>query len=226
MIKKSNILAFDTSTAMCTVALMVRGEIFSCEEILEQRHAERILPMIEDLLAQAKISLSDLDAIAFGCGPGSFIGVRIATGVVQSLAFAQDLPVIPVSSLQALAQNAFKKTGAKKIAAGWDARMEAIYWGLFEERNGFMESIKPEALSKPEDIQISSDFIAVGNAWFAYQNKLSKEFHPLKLEEELYPNAISILEIALEKFSQGLSVSPLQAEPVYLRDDVAKKSVK
>lgn len=223
MNNKPKILAFDTSTAMCTVALKMGDEIFSSEEILEQRHAERILPMIEDLLAQVKISLSELDAIAFGCGPGSFIGVRIATAVVQSLAFAQDLPVIPVSSLQALAQRAFKQLGAKKIVAGWDARMEAIYWGLFQEHEGLMESVLPEALSKPLDIQVSSDYLAVGNAWMSYQNQLSSEFQAVRVNEEFYPSAVSILEIATKKFLDGQTISAVLAEPVYLRDDVAKR---
>jgi tRNA threonylcarbamoyladenosine biosynthesis protein TsaB len=190
------------------------------------RHAERILPMIESLLLSAKIKPNDLEAIAFGCGPGSFIGLRLATAVAQSLAFAQDLPVIPVSSLQALAQHAFQKTGAKKIVAGWDARMLAIYWGLFEERNGFMESLKPEALSKPEEIQVSTDFLAVGNAWQAYEDNLIADFQAIRASEEFYPNAISLLEIASEKFLRGEGISPLNAEPIYLRNDVAKKSAR
>jgi tRNA threonylcarbamoyladenosine biosynthesis protein TsaB len=218
------ILSFDTATPMCTVGLRARGEVFLSEEILAQRHAECILPMIEALLQRANISLADLDALAFGCGPGGFIGARIATGVAQGIAFAQDLPVIPVSSLQILAQHAFSKTGARKIAAGWDARMQAIYWGLFEEREGLMQPVQEELLSKPWEIQIASDYLAVGNAWDTYSAELSEHFPARHQTEEFYPNAISLLELGCEKFLKGEFISPLEAEPVYLRDEVATKA--
>lgn len=221
--KPSTILAFDTATAMCSVALQAGDAFFLCEEIMPQKHAECILPMIEKLLLQAKIVLSDLDAIAFGCGPGSFIGVRIATAVAQSLTFAHDLPLISVSSLQALAQNAFQKNGAAKIAAAWDARMQAIYWGLFQEENGLMQPLQNELLSKPEEIQISADFLAVGNAWEAYRDHFSENFNARNSAEEFYPSAAAILKIAEYKLQKNEIISPLLVEPVYLRDDVARK---
>lgn len=224
MNKASNILALDTSSALCTLALSRGDTLFSSEALLEQAQAEHILPMIDALLSQANMRLSDLKAIAFGRGPGSFIGLRLATAVAQSLAFALDLPVIPVSSLQSLAQGAFKKTGAQKIVAAWDARMQAIYWGLFEERNGFMISCEPESLSKPEAISVSQDFLAVGNAWQIYQTSLGPDFQAKPASELFYPDAVSILDIARVEFSQGKGIAPGLAEPLYLRNDVAKKA--
>lgn len=115
-----NILCFDTATDACTAALQIGDSVFSRFEIAPRMHAQLLLPMIQELITDAKIKLSDLNAIAFGCGPGSFMGVRLATGMAQGLAFGLSIPVMNVSTLQVIAQAAFEKTGAKKIVSGWD----------------------------------------------------------------------------------------------------------
>lgn len=222
VIMQHKFLAFDTSTPYLSVALCDGEQIYLHEELANQRHAELILTVIDTLLVQANMTFKELDAIAFGAGPGSFIGVRIATGVAQGIAFAHDLPVIPIISLQTLAQTAFEKTGESKILAGWDARMDAIYWGLYEAKDGIMQPILEPTLSAPEKIMLENNsVVAVGNAWNIYKNSLSQN---LKISEtEFYPSAKNMLTLANHYWQKNQQIPPEKAEPCYLRDDVAKK---
>ncbi len=218
------ILAFDTATAACSVALLIEGEIHEQFAIAPQRHAELILPMIEKLLGDAGIGLAQLNAIAFGQGPGSFMGVRIATGVAQGLAFGADLPVIPVSTLQALAQTAWQETQCPDIIAAWDARMQAIYWGVYSlSENGLMMAARPDALNPPEELQIPTDkkWLLAGNAWKIYHQQLASKLNPDAQIADIYPQARAILSIAQVSLSEGKMRSALEIEPVYLRNDVA-----
>lgn len=218
------ILAFDTATAACSVALLIKGEIHDQCEIAPQRHAELILPMINQLLADAGITLKQLDAIAFGQGPGSFMGVRIAAGVAQGLAFGADLPVIPVSTLQALAQTAYQQTGFPDIIAAWDARMQAIYWGIYRlASNRLMMPLCPDALNAPHEIifPAEGDWQLVGNAWQAYRQELASVLISHAEITDIYPQASAIARIAEILYQQGKVRSALEIEPVYLRDQVA-----
>ncbi|NNJ83882.1 MAG: tRNA (adenosine(37)-N6)-threonylcarbamoyltransferase complex dimerization subunit type 1 TsaB, partial [Gammaproteobacteria bacterium] len=126
------ILAIDTATDACSVSLHMDGQYRDSHEIAPRKHAEILLPRIEALLSAAALSPRDLDALAFGRGPGAFTGVRIATGVIQGLAFGADLPVVPISSLHALAQGAWRERGEKNILAAFDARMGEVYWGAYQ----------------------------------------------------------------------------------------------
>lgn len=125
------VLAIETATEACSAALYISGEIRLRYQVEPRRHSELILPMMDALLAEAEIALSALDALAFGCGPGSFTGVRIATGVVQGAAFGADLPVVPVSTLAALAQRRYREQGEKHLLPAYDARMDELYWGCY-----------------------------------------------------------------------------------------------
>ena len=219
------ILALDTATDACSVALWVKGKPYEHFDVVPRRHSDLILPMIDALLAEANTSLADVDAIAFGCGPGSFMGVRLATGVTQGLAFGIDCPVIPVSTLQGLAQAAYQTTKAERIMAGWDARMGAIYWGAYRlGEAGIMQVAKEDALNDPAQIQLPSDepWQAVGNAWNVYQEQLPVvELKNFILEPSTcYPRAAAIAEIAVQKHRQGEMLPADQVEPVYLRDKV------
>lgn len=220
------ILAFDTATAACTVAVMMGQEIRGRFEIAPQRHAELILPMVDNLLADAGISLKQLDAIAFGQGPGSFMGVRIAAGVAQGLAFGVDLPVIPVSTLQTLAQTAYQQTQCSRVIAGWDARMNAIYWGRYQlEPDGgqVMEPLQADALDFPEAIPIppTQTWILAGNAWSAYSKQLSPVLDSYAKVTDIFPRAEAMLAIAAVRYREGKVRHALEIEPVYLRDQVA-----
>ncbi|OGT44589.1 MAG: tRNA (adenosine(37)-N6)-threonylcarbamoyltransferase complex dimerization subunit type 1 TsaB [Gammaproteobacteria bacterium RIFCSPHIGHO2_12_FULL_38_11] len=232
-----NILAFDTATNACSAALQVDGKIYSRHEIAPQQHAKLILPMIQDLLSEAKINLSDLTVIAFGCGPGSFMGVRLATATAQGLGFGLTIPLIPVSTLQTLAQTViipFEKGGqfcaAKPggfIVSGWDARMDEIYWGFYEsDENGIMQSKRENALCTPENIDINAfskvPFKLVGNAWSVYKEKLSPSIfsQASDIQTELYPDAKAMLTIAISKYLNNEIVSPENAHPHYIRHRV------
>jgi len=221
-----NILAFDTATSACTVALLAHGEIRERFEIAPQRHAELILPMIDELLKEAGISLRQLDAIAVGQGPGSFMGVRIAIGIAQGLAFGADLPVIPISTLQILAQTAYQQTHRPDIIAGWDARMLAIYWGIYRlGDHQIMRSVQKDALNPPHELKIPDPFdgLLAGNAWQIYRSSLSL---PSSVEIlDIYPHARAIIPIAEILYREGKVQTPLEIEPVYLRNlDLDRRS--
>ncbi len=132
----TTLLALDTATEACSVALLHDGRVLSHYEVIPRMHAQRLLPMIKDLLAEAGVALSAVDGIAFGRGPGAFTGVRIAIGVVQGLAFALERPVLPVSTLAVLAQRALREQGAQQVAAAIDARMDEVYWGCYRAEQG------------------------------------------------------------------------------------------
>ncbi|HHI5442817.1 tRNA (adenosine(37)-N6)-threonylcarbamoyltransferase complex dimerization subunit type 1 TsaB [Pseudomonas aeruginosa] len=134
----STLLALDTSTEACSVALLHEGRALSHYEVIPRLHAQRLLPMVRDLLDEAGVALSAVDAIAFGRGPGAFTGVRIAIGVVQGLAFALQRPVLAVSDLAILAQRAYREQGAERVAAAIDARMDEVYWGCYQLQQGEM----------------------------------------------------------------------------------------
>lgn len=221
--KSVKILGFETATAGCSVALHTGSEILERFELAPQRHAELILPMIDGLLTVAGMSLSQLDAIAVGRGPGSFMGVRIAVGVAQGLAFGADLPVIPISTLQILAQTAYHKYGCNKVIAGWDARMNAIYWGAYvlSEENK-MVCYQRDALNDPQDVVLpeGDHWALVGNAWQTYQSQLSFAVAGLSTFTDIYPCSKALIELAWSEYMAGKTCSPFELEPVYLRDQV------
>ncbi|MCE3239461.1 MAG: tsaB, partial [Gammaproteobacteria bacterium] len=147
------ILGFDTSSAACSVALLIDDKISVLHEIIPMQQAQSLLPMIEELLLSNKMRLDQLDAIAFGCGPGSFTGVRIAASVAQGLAYALQLPVIPISSLAALAQAVYQNLQWQKLLVAVDARMQEVYWGAYHiNQEGIAVLIHQEAISTPEKI--------------------------------------------------------------------------
>jgi tRNA threonylcarbamoyladenosine biosynthesis protein TsaB len=218
------IIAIEAATSACSVALQAGGEIYQKHLIAPQKHAELLLPMIDTVLKEANLSLQQVDAIAFGCGPGSFMGVRTATGIAQGLAFGANLPLIPVSTMQTLAQTAYEKTSAKNMLVAWDARMDAIYWGAYTiENHPIMQPIQPDQLSLPENIAPPEnwDFVAVGNAWQAYSQQLSHWLVNKKTQIDIYPEAQEMLKIADYFYRTGKCIDPVHAKPVYLRDRVA-----
>lgn len=145
----TTLLALDTATEACSVALLHDGKVLSHYEVIPRLHAQKLLPMIQTMLAEAGIALSAVDAIAFGRGPGAFTGVRIAIGVVQGLAFALERPVLPVSNLALLAQRALREHGAEQVAAAIDARMDEVYWGCYQQQAGEMRLLGSEAVLAP-----------------------------------------------------------------------------
>ena len=150
------ILALDTSTEACSAALLIDGEITSQYQLAPREHSRLILKIIDKLLSDAKVSVSSLDAIAFGRGPGSFMGLRIAAGVVQGIAFAHDIPVIPISTLKAIAQRAYEQTNIENVLVAIDARMDEVYWGAYSLVNQQWITDGEECVISPDKIQLPS----------------------------------------------------------------------
>lgn len=226
-------LAIDASTEACSVALILPcGDIESRFELCPQSHSIVLLPMIDEVLKAANCQLNELDGLIFGQGPGSFTGVRIGVGVVQGLAFSAQLPVVGVSTLQAMAQQAYDDKKQSKAIAAIDARMGEVYCGYYAvDENGIMQPQKPETVLKPElvneyltDIELPS--YGVGTGWKAYENTLSLLINNAGDESNiLYPNAQAMLNIGKEKYTKNLSVTAENAQPVYVRDTVSWKKL-
>jgi tRNA threonylcarbamoyladenosine biosynthesis protein TsaB len=223
----TTLLALDTATEACSVALLHDGRVLSHYEVIPRMHAQRLLPMIKDLLAEAGIALSALDAIAFGRGPGAFTGVRIAIGVVQGLAFALERPVLPVSTLAVLAQRALREQGASQVAAAIDARMDEVYWGCYREQQGEMCLQGVEAVLAPELVCLpaaaSGDWLAAGTGWGSYAARMPVK--PLAPPQVLLPHAQDLLALAGFAWARGEALPADEAQPVYLRDQVATPKV-
>jgi len=231
-----NYLALDASTEACSVALQVNGKVFSRYELCPQSHSLRLLPMIDDVLNEAGIKLAALDGLIFGQGPGSFTGVRIGVGVAQGLAFSANLPVVGVSSLQAMAQLAYIKHGQKQVVAAIDARMSEVYNGYFVlDEHNVMQAQQGEAVTPPDQLaQLLSDvvtapFYAVGTGWDAYPEKLAGQLSTLRMNEAspdiLFPSAEAMLAIGKVQLENGQGVSAEHAQPVYVRDTVSWKKL-
>lgn len=224
------ILAIETATEACSCAINHEGVISEKFVLAPQRHADLILPMVDQLLAENAMTLSMMDAIAFGAGPGAFMGVRIATGVAQGLGYALDIPLIPISTLQSLAQIGYEATKNPTILAGWDAKMAAIYWGIYRvDAQGLMQSIVADRLTFPAEVQLPVDqsWLAVGNAWQVYQQELPWSFasHAVEPRTDLHPHAATIARLAAACYvAGGRLLRADEAEPIYLRNEVAKKS--
>ncbi len=218
----TTLLALDTATEACSVALLHEGRVLSHYEVIPRLHAQRVLPMVRELLGEAGIALSALDAIAFGRGPGAFTGVRIAVGVVQGLAFALQRPVLPVSSLAVLAQRAHRERGVKQVAAAIDARMDEVYWGCYCLDGGEMRLAGSEAVLPPEQVALprhaQGDWFGAGTGW-GYAARLPVQ--PAGMDAALLPHAEDLLALAGFAWVRGEALAAEQAQPVYLRDNVA-----
>lgn len=218
----STLLALDTATEACSVALLHDGKVTSHYEVIPRLHAQKLLPMIQQLLLEAGITLSAVDAIAFGRGPGAFTGVRIAIGVVQGLAFALQRPVLPVSNLAVLAQRALREHGVQQVAAAIDARMDEVYWGCYRETAGEMRLVGLEAVLAPEAAvlpdEASGEWFGAGTGW-GYAERICVK--PSAQDSAMLPHAQDLLALARFAWARGEAIAADQAQPVYLRDKVA-----
>jgi tRNA threonylcarbamoyladenosine biosynthesis protein TsaB len=219
------LLAFDTTTEACSCALYLEGEITVRREIAPRKHAALILPMADELLTEAGLKPTQLEGIAFGRGPGSFTGLRIASGVAQGIAFAADIPVAPISSLATLAQVAYIEYGAENVLAAIDARKSEIYWGRYViDKKGIMRCDGEEHVCAPQEVSLPDvgHWYGVGSGWATYAEVLSTQLGE-KLEYyqgEKYPQASAMIPLALAAFIEGKIVSAEDALPVYLRNKV------
>ncbi len=221
------LLAVETSTEACSAALHIDGEIKECFEIAPREHTKLILPMIDSLLAEAELKPQQLDALAFSRGPGSFTGVRISTGVIQGIALGAELPVVPVSTLAAIAQHYLKQSENQCAYTAMDARMGEIFWGVYKKNTqGYAELIGEEAVTLAENVIFpNTQGVGIGSGWGIYQQILTDRLGVLlfDVEADHLPRASAIADLGVIGFDQGLAVDVEKAMPVYLRDKVAKK---
>jgi len=221
------LLAVETATEACSAALCIDGKITEQFELAPKEHTQLILPMIDRLISEAGLKPHDLDGLAFGCGPGSFTGVRIATGIIQGIAFGLDLPVVPVSTLAALAQDHFDSNDSQCAFVAMDARMGEIFWGVYQrDLYGYAELIGKEAVIPAESaIFPDKTGVGIGSGWGAYQQVLSAllKDQVSHFESGHLPKASAVARLGARGFELGLAVAVEDAMPVYLRDKVAKK---
>ena len=233
------LLALDTATENCSAALMLDSSVQTREFEMERGHAERILPMIDDLLSQAGLVLTDLDAIAFGRGPGSFTGVRLGTTVTQGLAFGAGLGVVAISDLQAVAQRALDDDATRtRILVCNDARMSEVYWACYERgRDGLARLEGIEQVTQPTQVKLPASWstaIAAGRGFIAYGDALrsavpsvpfpatpkSEQALPANDPIHYLPRALEIARLAVPAVTAGRLLSPEEALPIYLRNNV------
>ncbi|PSV39466.1 tRNA (adenosine(37)-N6)-threonylcarbamoyltransferase complex dimerization subunit type 1 TsaB [Photobacterium sp. GB-27] len=227
----TKILAVDTATENCSVALLMGDEVISRCEYAPREHTTKILPMVDTVLAEAGIKLNQLDALAYGQGPGSFTGVRIGIGIAQGLAFGADLPMVGVSTLAAMAQGTYRVHQADNVLSAIDARMGEIYWGQYQRKTdgdwqiiGAEQVIVPDALV--ESVQTETGiWLTAGTAWEVYADTLAKLPFEMQQGSVLYPDSQDMVHLAKFAFARGESVSAEVASPVYLRDTVTWKKL-
>ena len=226
----SRILAVDTATEACSVALLCDGEIISRFAISPREHTQKVLPMISEVLAEAEMSLNQLDALAFGRGPGSFTGVRIGVGIAQGLALGADLPMIGVSSLMTLAQGAFRVSGQSHVLTAIDARMSEIYCAKYQRTvEGFWQGEETEAVLIPDDFKdnfasLTGSWGHAGTGWQAYPQLLVDD--PLITDCMVtLPDAQDMLPIAAQLWLTGKVIAVENVEPTYLRNEITWKKL-
>ncbi|MFM5410348.1 tRNA (adenosine(37)-N6)-threonylcarbamoyltransferase complex dimerization subunit type 1 TsaB [Aeromonas veronii] len=224
------ILAVDTATEACSAALLVGDKLFSRWEEAPRDHTRKILPMVQAVLEDAGISLSDLDAIAFGRGPGSFTGVRIGISVAQGLAFGAGVPLIGISTLAAMAQGAYRLDGAQQVLTAIDARMNEVYFGRYELIDGRMQLVGDEVVSDPVALvdargKLAGRVTCVGTGFETYGETLSGLADELAVSQVRFPAAEDMLPLARAAWLAGEAVPVEQATPVYLRDKVTWKKL-
>lgn len=227
----TRILALDTATEACSVAIWNEGEIHSLFEICPREHTQRILPMVQQILAECGLTLNQLDALAFGRGPGSFTGVRIGIGIAQGLALGADLPMVGVSTLMTMAQGAYRVCGARRVLAAIDARMAEVYWGEFQrDGDGIWSGAESEKVTAPQQAAVIAQadggaWAKVGTGWETYPEMLADTGIALTDGQIRLPDAQDMLPLALHQWRQHGGVPAEEAQPVYLRNEVTWKKL-
>jgi tRNA threonylcarbamoyladenosine biosynthesis protein TsaB len=226
------LLALDTSSIACSVALQIDEVVTERHEEQAREHTRLLLPMIRSLMEASKIELNELDAIVLGNGPGSFIGMRIAASVAQGLAHGSGLNIVPVSSLAAVAAQVFAEADATEVVVTQDAHMNEVYLGCFQRGgDGLPDAVFPERLQAQESIaeiteRIDGERFSAGAGWLRYPEILKKNRSYIDQQSDLlYPRARSLLALGSSQLAAAKFVAPAALEPAYLRQKVATKPV-
>jgi tRNA threonylcarbamoyladenosine biosynthesis protein TsaB len=219
------LLAIESSTEFLSLAVQTAAGVTSFHEATGPAASQRILPEIQRLLAEAKVKLAELDGIVYGTGPGAFTGLRVAVGVTQGLAFGANLPVVGVSSVQAVAQAAWLETQAEKVLVCLDARMGEVYHAaLIRQQAGWLE-MSPPIVCKPHEVPAvaGGGWLAAGSGWGVFEEVLSAQYDGQisQMRADIMPTAQEMLMIATPQFIAGDTQSAHQAAPLYIRNRVA-----
>lgn len=222
------ILAIETATDACSAALLIDESVEQKLCIAPREHAKIILPMADQLLASAELKVSQLDVIAFGRGPGSFTGLRIAAGIAQGIAFSADLPVAAVSTLAALALGCSREHQVTHVLTALDARKQEVYWGGYQlTGNGILHARGAETVCLPERVTLpdTRHWTGAGSGWEACKEILQARCGNLldSVYPQQNPQAEDVARLALQLAADGQLVPAEQAQPIYLRDNVADK---
>ena len=218
---KSKILAVDTATEACSAALLCRGTVYQRFAIAPRQHHSLIFEMCQAVLSEAKIDITDLNALAYGRGPGSFTGVRIAASLVQGIAYARNLPVVAISNLQTVALQALEQSDATQVLVAMDARMGESYYGYFEKDGDSVKAISVEDIATAEKLVIPDTFkgIGAGNIGPLYRDNLKKILGArlTRWYADTLPEATTILRLAVPRLEANDTISATEVLPVYLR---------
>jgi tRNA threonylcarbamoyladenosine biosynthesis protein TsaB len=211
--------------------LLVGDTTYSRSELAPRDHTKKVLPMVDELLKEAGLTLAELDALAFARGPGSFTGVRICIGIAQGLGFGADLPMVGISTLKAMAQGAYRVGGATTVASAIDARMSEVYWGRFERlesgdwQDVDQEQVVPPSVLAENLVKDEHTWATAGTGWEAYVETLSTLAIDTQASQVQFPEAQDIAYLAQFELAKGNTVPAEEASPVYLRDTVAWKKL-
>lgn len=220
------ILAIDASTEACSAALYTDGELIERYLLAPRKHIELLKPMVEEVMTEAEVDVSDLTGLAFGAGPGSFAGLRVACAFVQGMGVALDIPVVPVSTLMAMAQQVLDNHPERTVLVMLDAKMKEVYWGVYRLEDRQVISVLPDQVTKLSDIPNFSgivglaNIIGAGNGWDVadtWVETLKPEF----IEKNVYPRAGEIALLSVDDFENGMGLDAEQVSPIYLRDNIA-----
>jgi tRNA threonylcarbamoyladenosine biosynthesis protein TsaB len=221
-----HILAIDTTAELCSAAIASGNKVYARTLIAPKLQAQKMLSLIEGLLTETGLAVNQLDAIAFGAGPGSFTGLRVACGIAQGLAFGADLPVIPISSLRTIAWMVHQQNQADHVMAALDARQHQIYWGLYKydpkllmKLQGDEVVVSPGLAPLPKKIET---WVGAGSGWKAYRDELIQHTgdQQFAVHEELLPEAEALVELACNDFNHKAGLPAHMAKPEYVRNKV------
>ena len=219
-----NILALETATDACSVALANRHGVYEVHELAPRQHTALLFGMVERVLAEAGITRHALDLIAFGQGPGAFTGVRVAAAVAQGIALARDLPLAPISTLAALAAGGARLHGARRVLAALDARRDEIYFAAlcFDDAGAITQQVIADCVLAPEAVTIAAaaQWLAVGNGWQVYHTRLAPDIAAVPRAPLLHPHATDVARLGAALHAAGRSVAVADALPLYLRGAV------
>jgi tRNA threonylcarbamoyladenosine biosynthesis protein TsaB len=215
------LLVLDTSTEWCSAALWLDGQIQARRVLAEQRHSSLLLPMVDELLREAGLTLRQLDGIGYGAGPGSFTGLRIACAVTQGLALGADLPVVGISTLESIAE----QTGAAQVLTVLDARMAEVYWAAYRREGAGWQAVSEPQLALPESVAVPAggEWVGAGNGFAALGEVLRPRLAAalVRIDDTLMPDAAAMAPLAAAAFARGEGMDAALAAPIYLRDKVA-----